>query len=413
VLVDQETHEFGRGERRMGVVEMNGPLVRQQGPVAVAGAKRGQQVLHRGGDEEMLLAQPEFTSLRRAVVGIEDARQGLAVHLAGLGVEMGPAVEGAEIEGVDRLDAPQPQRVDRGMVVPGHKRVVGHGKDILGLHPVGAKTVVLHAPAEADAIGALGAQDLPGIGLVEPAVRLLDLPAVGDLLAEHAVFIADAVADAGQPDAGGGVEKAGGEPPQPAIAERRAGLDRHEFVELDAVAGQRGAAFIDEPCRHQRVLELARQQKLHRQVGHLLQALVLHDAVGVVPAPHETVANRQRGRPEPVALARLVRRHAQGQREAFHTASASAGMTGGFWWIVMCKSPMGASRSRISPFPSAPGSLLSNCRSRNPDCLAIPSPMIEPANGAGCPVRPRDPSAPLRALYRHSITLREWLYTFL
>jgi hypothetical protein len=106
VLVDQEPHEFGRGERRVGVVEVDGPLVRQQGPVAVAGAERGQQVLDRGGDEEMLLAQPEFAPFRRAVVGIEDARQGLAVHLAGLGVEMGPAVEGAEIEGVDRLDAP-------------------------------------------------------------------------------------------------------------------------------------------------------------------------------------------------------------------------------------------------------------------------------------------------------------------
>jgi hypothetical protein len=300
------------------------------------------------------------------------------------------------------------------MVVPGDKRVVGHGEDILGLHPVGAKTVVLHAPAEADAIGALGAQDVPGIGLVEPAVGLLDLPAVGDLLAEHAVFIADAVADAGQPDAGRGVEEAGGEPPQPAVAERRTRLDRHELVEVDPVAGQRGAAFVDEPCRHQGVLEFARQQKLHRQVGHLLQALVLHDAVGVVPAPHEAVANRQRGRPEPVALARLVRRHAQRQREAFEYGFGQCRHDRRFLMDRHVQVPMGASQFANQPIPQCAWEstlklpIPESGLSRNPQYLI--QYLIRQCR---LPGRVPGSFGTFVAHYRYSIGLRERLYTLL
>jgi hypothetical protein len=264
----------------------------------------------------MLLPQPELAALRRAVVGIEHPRQRFALHLAGLGIEVGAAVECPQVEGVDRLDAPQPQRVDRRMAVPGHQVVVRHRDDVLGVEPVGLEAAVLDTAAEADAIGPLGPLDVPRIGLLEPSVGLLHLPAVGDLLAEHAVFVADAVADAGQPEAGGGVEEAGREPPEPAVAECRAGLERHQLVETDPVPIQRLAAFVHQPRRHQGILQFPCQQKLHRQIGHLLEALLLNDAVGLVPAPHQTVANRQGGGPEPVARCRFVRRHPERQREA-------------------------------------------------------------------------------------------------
>ena len=66
--------------------------------------------------------------------------------------------------------------------------------------------------AEADLEGALAALELPRIAVLEPGFGKLDLPAVGDFLAEHAVGVADAVAVRRNADGRHAFHEAGGEP---------------------------------------------------------------------------------------------------------------------------------------------------------------------------------------------------------
>ena len=58
------------------------------------------------------------------------------------------------------------------------------------------------AAAELDLEGMFLPHELPGRAVASPIVRLLDLLAVVETLAEHAVIVADAVAPAGDADGG-------------------------------------------------------------------------------------------------------------------------------------------------------------------------------------------------------------------
>jgi hypothetical protein len=69
----------------------------------------------------------------------------------------------------------------------------------VGIDPAhhGATAVVLvkiGAATELDALGVLRALQLPGVAVTQPMVRLLDLVAVLDHLAEHPVLVAQPVA---------------------------------------------------------------------------------------------------------------------------------------------------------------------------------------------------------------------------
>src|SRR4051812_41160545 len=88
--------------------------------------------------------------------------------------------------------------------------------------------------AEADLEGALAALELPGIAVLEPGLGQLDLPAVGKLLAEQAMDVADAVAMRRHIDGRHALHEPGRKPAEAAIAQRGVGLEPRNHVELDA-----------------------------------------------------------------------------------------------------------------------------------------------------------------------------------
>jgi hypothetical protein len=139
-------------------------------------------------------------------------------------------VEVLEVEVAAGLGRPQAHVVHRAGVVAGDRVVVGHGHDVVGLDPLVAFLAVLvgeldHAAVELDLVEHLGPREFPGVAVAQPVVRVLDLLAVLDALVEHAVFVADAVAVAGDAHGRHRIEEAGGEPAEAAVAERRVGLD--------------------------------------------------------------------------------------------------------------------------------------------------------------------------------------------
>ena len=88
---------------------------------------------------------------------------------------------------------------------------------------------------------------------------MLDLPAVLDLLAEHAVLVAQAVADRRDLERGQRVEKAGGQPAQPAVAQPRVGLLLEQGVPvLPDVRGEVALRTKSSICRLVMALAIVR-----------------------------------------------------------------------------------------------------------------------------------------------------------
>ncbi len=95
-----------------------------------------------------------------------------------------------------------------------------------------------------------------------------DLAATGDLLREHAVLVAHAVAERRQAERGEGVEEARGEPAEAAVAERGVGLALEHIGQRRAGVLRRFAQrVVEAECGHG-VAERAAHQEFHRQVVH-------------------------------------------------------------------------------------------------------------------------------------------------
>ena len=233
------------------------------------------EVAHRAGDEEVLLLQAQLLALRRGVLGVEHHRDLLGEGLVAHGLDVVAGVELGEVEGAGRLGAPQPQRVDAPVAVAGDHVVVGHAEDVPVRTPSGcARAVVvgvlLGAAAELHAHGVLGVRELPRVAELQPRVGVLDLPAVDERLAEDAVLVADAVADAGHRHRRERVDEAGREPAQSAVAEARLDLLPAQGAQRDA---QLPEALLDDVVHvggEQRVVELPAQEVLRREVADRL-----------------------------------------------------------------------------------------------------------------------------------------------
>ena len=142
-----------------------------------------------------------------------------------------------------------------------------------------------------DLHGVLGIGDLPDVAAGQPVVRHLDLIAVHQLLAEQAELIADGAAHGGQLQRGQGVQIAGGQAAQAAVAQ--AGL-RLLFkydgaVDAQLVQGLHVVFLVDEVDHV--VVQRAAHQELGAEVIDLFGLLLLADVAGIAAALHDLVAH--------------------------------------------------------------------------------------------------------------------------
>jgi len=155
----------------------------------------------------------------------------------------------------------------------------------------------------------VGADDLPGVALLQPLVGDFHLPAVADLLVEDAELVADAVADGRDFERGERIQIAGRQPTEAAVAQARLLFEREQRVE---VLAERAHCFARVPLDtevDQVVAQLRPDQELGRQVaGHLdiVRGIGLH-------CPHPA-------REHPVA-------HAVGERHVPVVGGSDAGET--------------------------------------------------------------------------------------
>ena len=132
-------------------------------------------------------------------------------------------------------------------------------------------------------MGCVGACDLPGIAEGQPVLRVFQLPAVADDLAEHAVIVADAVTVRGDTQRRHALHEAGGQPPEAAIAQRGVVLDVAQLVVVHAQFGERRTHAIDQAQVVQRIMQQPADEEFQRQV---IDALAARDVVacGLTPS---------------------------------------------------------------------------------------------------------------------------------
>ena len=237
VLVVQDSLEFDHGDRRVGVVELDGDLLGERLPAGVVLAEAADDVLERAGHEEILLDEAEFLSALVLVIGVENLGNGLAEVLLPHRLLITTAVEGLEVEFLGCLRFPQAEVIDRIGPVSGDRDIVGNTGELFRVDPLGdgiAEVIedVLHAAVEFDFGGVLGTDDLPRRAVFHPVIGKFHLIPVAELLLEEAVLVMDAVADGGQVEGRQGVEKAGGQAAQPAVAEPHVVLLAAEHLDV-------------------------------------------------------------------------------------------------------------------------------------------------------------------------------------
>ena len=154
--------------------------------------------------------------------------------------------------------------------------------------PVELGTAVILHPA-----GVLRPLQLPGVALPQPVVRLLHLAGLLDVLAEHAVLVADAIAHHRQLQGGTAVEEAGRQAAKAAITETGVVLHIHQFLQGQAQALEGAVGGIVQAQIEQGVVERPPHQELHGQVVGMLGVLRLVGVAGPLPAFHQAVAQDQ------------------------------------------------------------------------------------------------------------------------
>ena len=112
---------------------------------------------------------------------------------------------------------------------------------------------------------------------MDPRVGKFDLVTVAELLFEETVFVVDAVADRGEIESGQGIEEAGGEAPETAVAECHVVFLVARFLEGMPQILQRFGHFFEHTGRDHVVDEQAPHEEFHREIVNAAHvAFVVH-----------------------------------------------------------------------------------------------------------------------------------------
>ena len=237
-LIQEQAHQLGHHQGRMGIIDMDGNALAELAHIAPGLLVVAHDALHPCRDHEVLLDQAELTALIGAVIGIQivgDMLHEIAVLCLLAHLLLGQAAIIREI--TVHLCIPQAQGV-HGLVMVAHDRhIIGHSHDRHGILMHQLQGAVLHflhvgIAVEFDIHSLVCLAVLPGKAVLQPVVRDLHLVAVNELLLEQTVLIADAAAAARQTVRRQGVNEAGSQTAQAAVAKARIRLLLKELRQL-------------------------------------------------------------------------------------------------------------------------------------------------------------------------------------
>ena len=196
MFIDEQTHQLGWCQRRMGVVEMDRIALAQLIQRAAFGEMACDQILQRGTDQQRFLFQPQFAAGVGAVVGIQHPVQRIGGDLMARCAGVIAAAECGEVDRRIGTGLPLAQGGDAFAVMRRHHEIVGARDHPFGGLPAPAADPVGFDPsAKTDDVFHVRAFDIPQRAVAQPVVGALDLATVLGRLREHAVAVAQPVAE--------------------------------------------------------------------------------------------------------------------------------------------------------------------------------------------------------------------------
>ncbi len=300
LLVHEDAHQFGHRDRRVGIVELE-DVVLGEGAVVVTVHQfpLAHHVLEAGGSEQVMLAQTQLLAVLAGVVGIEHHGYVLGLVLGGHRLGVAAGIEFIEIEDVGSGGFPQPQRVDHAVLVAGDRYIVGNGQHVLGVEPAHPGNTlfigeVLGVTAEIDDLGVLQPFEFPGIAVAKPVIGLFHLVAVLDVLAEHAVFVAQPVTEHRQFQRGAAVHEAGGETAQAAVPQSGIVFVLLDLFQFQGVGLHRLLCLGADAHVEQVIAQRTADEKLHGEVEGPALSLLAMLFPGIEPVGHDAVTQGER-----------------------------------------------------------------------------------------------------------------------
>ncbi|KAF5040732.1 hypothetical protein DSECCO2_530350 [anaerobic digester metagenome] len=294
-FVHEDAHEFDHGQGRVGVVELDGREFGQFLDVAILFEEAPGDVAQRAEDEKVFLDQAQFAAEGDGFARVEDLGHQFRIDLLVDGLDVVALVEDLHIEVVGGAGCEKTQVIDCLVAVADDGDVVGHAEQVLPVHPQGEVTavrtlVVFDAAVDGHDDGLVAAFDLQGHAFGHPVVGPFDLAVVLDGLLEQAVFVVDAVAAAGQVKGGQGVEEAGGQASEAAVAERRVAFELPDFLQFEAPLPQQFDARVLDAHVVDVVPQATPQQIFDGEIIHALGPGVAVALPGFEHPVHEAVA---------------------------------------------------------------------------------------------------------------------------
>ena len=172
--------------------------------------------------------------------------------------------------------------------------------------------------AEADGVAFAGAAELPGDILLGPGIGLLDLFAVLNDLAEHAVFVADAVTDGGDTQGGEAVHEAGGEAAEATVTKAGIAFFGDNFIDILPQFGECFTHGIVNVFCNERIRQGTAHQEFHGEVVDAAQVFAAQVQGSLQPAFGGKITHGKQGGVQPVGFGRFRRRAAEAEDEFVH-----------------------------------------------------------------------------------------------
>ena len=275
VFVNENTHQLGDAQGRMGIVEVDSHLLGQ----IIQGAINRHMVTDDGLDgcraKEILLGQAEQLALGVVVGGVQHLGDGGGVGCLLLGTGILTLGKETHVEILNVAGAPQTESAHSLRICARDHHIVGNGLDLLGIlvndltMPRGLPFLTDTA-AEANLEGTVGSGHQPDLAAREPHVGKLDLKTVYDHLLEKTVFVAQGEARGWVVQRRQGVHEAGGETAETAVAKARVGLTGVKLIKIKAHTRKGLLISLIQAEIAEIGLQGATQKKLHT---HIVNAL--------------------------------------------------------------------------------------------------------------------------------------------
>ncbi|MNS69975.1 hypothetical protein D3C72_1033070 [compost metagenome] len=312
INVDQLPHQFSHGNRGVSVVELDRGVIAQGQHRGVHVAMAAQQILQRGGDEEVLLAQAQLLAGLGAVRRVQHPGDAFGPGHFGHGAQVVAGVETLQVQIFHGPGTPQAQRVDARPAPADHRRVVGNrshgfrrGPDLSGF--AGVVGQGLDTAAETDGVSHFRPLELPRVAEIQPVFGLLLLPAIDNRLAEQPVLIADAVAMTGDAEGRHAFQETRRQTPEAAVAQGRIGLQHANALKVDAEFGQGFAGHVEQAEIAQAVEQQPTDEKFQGEVIDALLTFAVDLPRVVHPVLDHVVPRGQGNGFEPVVVEGVIR----------------------------------------------------------------------------------------------------------